>query len=129
MNYKFTQDQVSQEGTVDHINIGDATTIIIYDCSVKKLPNWPNVREVGCYGCSNLTELPNWPNVQKVYFPGNQLTELPNWRNVQIVNCSNNQLESLEYGPKFVRVNYYVWNNKPRLQKPENCSIRGDFFN
>ena len=46
--YYFTKDEVSPEGTIDHIDIGLATVIYAGNLELKRLPNWSRVKIVCC---------------------------------------------------------------------------------
>src|SRR6478609_4355427 len=93
--FYFKKEYISEEGTIDHIDIGDATTIYCGGfMSIKKLPNWPKVKKVYCYN-NQITDLPVWPLVEEVYCENNQLTELPNWSKVRKIFCWNNRLIDL----------------------------------
>jgi hypothetical protein len=75
---------VSPKGTVDHVDIGDATHIDCSGCSnLKRLPEWENVVSVDCSHCPRLTQLPCWEKVKFVCcYNCFDLTQLPDWEKV-----------------------------------------------
>lgn len=124
--------------------------------NLTKLPKWfAQLTVNGQFSCpyNKLETLENFPLFIKdgIWVNNNQLTSLKgcqstvtffNCSNNQLTslegcpqtvnasfNCSNNQLTSLQYGPKIVNGNYMCYDNKVKLDRPENCKIKGYFDN
>ncbi len=90
MTTYFINPEDIKDGTIEHIDIGDSTTVNCKNCwYLTKLPLWPNVTHVICSGCVGLTELPLWPKI--IRLDANHctnLTELPLWSEVATVYCN-----------------------------------------
>jgi Leucine-rich repeat (LRR) protein len=116
--YTFTINDVSPEGTIDHIDVESATDIVCVGLNLTKLPNWPNVISINCSN-NQLTELPNWQNVTSVVCSHNSLTELPNWAFITKVHCSHNRLTEL---PNWALVTY-VYCSRNQLATLPNWAL------
>ena len=87
--------------------------VYCYDNQLTSLEHCPQTIN-GSFDCSNnlLTSLEFCPKTINGYF-----------------SCSDNQLTSLQYCPQIVNADFYCQHNKVKLQRPENCKIKGEFIN
>jgi hypothetical protein len=82
---------VSEDGTIDHIDVSNYDEINCVKCTrLKELPLWTNILIIVCNKCELLTKLPLWPNVIFVDCHNCiSLTELPLWPKINDIMCSD----------------------------------------
>ena len=109
-----------------------------YCCGLdlKELPKWFEKLTIGDkFFCSHnqLTSLKGCPQTIGGDFSCsfNQLTTLEYGPQTVGGNysCYNNQLTSLKGCPQTINNSFYCHNNNIILQRPENCEIKGKFYN
>lgn len=125
----LTKNDIDENGLIKQQiidkNFENITKVICHNINIIKFPLWPNIEEINCSDCTELSELPLWSNIKVVICNGcvnlqelpmwttlkrifcgecYSLRTLPLWLNVEIVYCSESLVKELPLWPNVKEV-------------------------